>query len=236
MFVNKTFSELETHFYERANMTSHDGVLVTSETPPEAFCAADDSCPTCPKRFGPFDGETFVCQHAVFLKEQRLLFFQLFLSKCSAVDISTTFFNPRQQEKVTCISCVKHALRVLPACDPAQTWGQNMIGMQLFCNIISGFCVAVCWTRFELLLNSSAGMASRCHHLIKMKHVTLDTCFRLANLEGGNTINYRDPWCNVKLCRGTDYKLISKMGAVDIYVLKGQGSTERSSSTAGSVR
>ncbi len=43
LLMNKTYSELEQHFYDIGGEQQH-------------FCSADESCPTCPRGFGPPDG------------------------------------------------------------------------------------------------------------------------------------------------------------------------------------
>ena len=50
LLVNRTFSELELHYYDVA-AASHPGEPLT-------FCAADDTCPTCPKKFTPEEGKS----------------------------------------------------------------------------------------------------------------------------------------------------------------------------------
>ena len=50
LLVNRTFSELELHYYDVA-AASHPRAPLT-------FCAADDTCPTCPKMFAPDEGKS----------------------------------------------------------------------------------------------------------------------------------------------------------------------------------
>ncbi len=67
------------------------------------------------------------------------------------------------------------------------------------------------------------GNASRCQHITKKKHITRETCFKIAIAAGGNVINFRKHRCYVKKCEDDDdLKITGKLGGFDIYQLRGK--------------
>ena len=78
MFINKTYTELELHYYDVARRTSRDDTIEPEV--PLTSCVAEDTCPTCPKRFGPIDSMS--CHlHSLWVKHITCIY-----RKCFWVD------------------------------------------------------------------------------------------------------------------------------------------------------